>query len=84
MPKTTIDPVAKLTAELKARFGDRYLRTAELAELMHVSSKTISRWAKDGKLAFVTTLGRHRRYPIELVARQLVELDPALAARLAA
>ncbi len=40
-----------------------YLRTAEVAQLLHVSPKTVSRWAKEGKLPFLKTLGGHRRYP---------------------
>jgi excisionase family DNA binding protein len=40
-----------------------YLRTAEVADLLHVSPKTVSRWAKEGKLPFLKTLGGHRRYP---------------------
>jgi excisionase family DNA binding protein len=28
-----------------------------------VSPKTVSRWAKEGKLPFLKTLGGHRRYP---------------------
>ena len=40
-----------------------YLRTAEVADLLHVSPKTVSRWAKEGKLPFMRTLGGHRRYP---------------------
>lgn len=39
-----------------------YLRAAEAAALLHVSPKTISRWARDGKLGHVVTLGGHRRY----------------------
>jgi hypothetical protein len=34
-----------------------YLRTAEVADLLHVSPKTVSRWAKEGKLPFLKTLG---------------------------
>ena len=41
----------------------RYLRTAEVADILHVSPKTVSRWAKEGKLPFLKTLGGHRRYP---------------------
>jgi excisionase family DNA binding protein len=41
----------------------RYLRTAEVADILYVSPKTVSRWAKDGKLPFMKTLGGHRRYP---------------------
>ncbi len=40
-----------------------HLRTAEVADLLHVSPKTVSRWAKEGKLPFHRTLGGHRRYP---------------------
>ena len=40
-----------------------YLRTYEVAEILHVSPKTVTRWAKDGKLPFSRTLGGHRRYP---------------------
>ena len=40
-----------------------YLRTAEVVDILHVSPKTVSRWAKEGKLPFLKTLGGHRRYP---------------------
>ena len=29
---------------------DIYLRSSEVASLLHVSPKTVSRWAKEGKL----------------------------------
>lgn len=48
-----------------------YLRTAEVADLLHVSPETVSRWAKEGKLPFLKTLGGHRRYP-EARIRELV------------
>jgi excisionase family DNA binding protein len=48
-----------------------YLRTAEVADLLHVSPKTVSRWAKEGKLPYLKTLGGHRRYP-EAEIRELV------------
>jgi excisionase family DNA binding protein len=40
-----------------------YLHTAEVADILHVSPKTVSRWAKEDKLPFLKTLGGHRRYP---------------------
>jgi excisionase family DNA binding protein len=43
-----------------------------VADLLHVSPKTVSRWAKDGKLPFLRTLGGHRRYPAAAI-RQLAE-----------
>jgi excisionase family DNA binding protein len=42
-----------------------YLRTFEVAEILHVSPKTITRWAKSGKLPYIKTLGGHRRYPAD-------------------
>jgi excisionase family DNA binding protein len=49
-----------------------YLRTGEVAEILYVSPKTVSRWAKEGKLPFLNTLGGHRRYP-EAQIRDLAE-----------
>jgi excisionase family DNA binding protein len=49
-----------------------YLRTAQVADLLYVSPKTVSRWAKEGKLPFLKTLGGHRRYP-EAEIRELAE-----------
>jgi excisionase family DNA binding protein len=46
-----------------------YLRTAEVAELLHVSPKTITRWAKEGRLPHSRTLGGHRRYSAEDIRR---------------
>ena len=40
-----------------------YLHPAEVADILHVSPKTVSRWAKEGRLPFLKTLGGHRRYP---------------------
>jgi excisionase family DNA binding protein len=49
-----------------------YLRTAEVAALLQVSPKTVARWAKEGKLPFMRTLGGHRRYP-EVKIRELLD-----------
>jgi excisionase family DNA binding protein len=52
-----------------------YLRAAEAAALLHVSPKTISRWAREGKLGHVVTLGGHRRFSrsdIEHLAERMV------------
>ena len=50
-----------------------YLHTTEVADLLHVSPKTISRWSKQGKLPFLRTLGEHRRYPAAEI-RQLADV----------
>jgi excisionase family DNA binding protein len=49
-----------------------YLHTVEVADILHVSPKTVSRWAKEGKLPFLKTLGGHRRYPAAEI-RQLAD-----------
>ena len=42
---------------------DVYLKTSEVARLLRVSPKTVSRWATEGKLPHLVTLGGHRRFP---------------------
>ncbi len=54
--------------------NDVYIRTAEAAKILRVSPKTVSRWAKEGKIPHVMTLGGHRRFPssaIQELARRL-------------
>jgi excisionase family DNA binding protein len=43
-----------------------------VADILHVSPKAVSRWAKEGKLPFLRTLGGHRRYPASEI-RQLAD-----------
>lgn len=38
------------------------LTPAEVAKLFRVDPKTVTRWAKAGKLTAIRTLGGHRRY----------------------
>ena len=38
------------------------LTPAEVALLFRVDPKTVTRWAKSGKLTSIRTLGGHRRY----------------------
>lgn len=41
---------------------DEVLTPTEVAQLMRVNPKTVSRWANDGRLVSIMTLGGHRRY----------------------
>lgn len=52
-----------------------YIRTAEAAKMLRVSPKTVSRWAKQGKLPHVVTLGGHRRFPAEAIQRLATQLE---------
>ena len=38
------------------------LTPSEVATLFRVDPKTVTRWAKSGKLTSIRTLGGHRRY----------------------
>jgi len=42
--------------------NDALLTPAEVAGMFRVDPKTVSRWAKAGKLSSIRTLGGHRRY----------------------
>jgi excisionase family DNA binding protein len=52
----------------------RYLRAAEVAAILQVSPKTVSRWATEGRLPFLKTLGGHRRYPAAEIRRLAEQL----------
>lgn len=41
---------------------ERLLTPGEVAQMFRVDPKTVTRWAKAGKLTSVRTLGGHRRY----------------------
>jgi excisionase family DNA binding protein len=44
------------------------LTPGEVASMLHVSRKTVIRWAQTGKLTSVRTLGGHRRYRLAEVS----------------
>jgi excisionase family DNA binding protein len=49
------DPVSLYT-------DPKWLRSAQVADLLNVNAKTVNRWAREGRLPFQRTLGGHRRY----------------------
>jgi len=57
-----------------------FLFTSQVADLLHVSPKTIARWAKDGRLPFQRTLGGHRRYPEPVIRELLASLTQEVRA----
>jgi excisionase family DNA binding protein len=54
---------------------ERLLTPAEVAAMFRVDPKTVTRWAKDGRLTSKRTLGGHRRY-LEMEIRALLEGEP--------
>lgn len=54
------------------------LTPAEVAALFRVDPKTVTRWAKAGKLTSIRTLGGHRRYR-ESEVKELLQNRPKAA-----
>jgi excisionase family DNA binding protein len=46
----------------KTQEAEALLTPAEVAAMFRVDPKTVTRWAKAGKLESIRTLGGHRRY----------------------
>jgi excisionase family DNA binding protein len=44
-----------------------WLRASQAADRLHVSAKTVARWASQGRLQHRRTLGGHRRYDPALI-----------------
>ncbi|MQA79776.1 MAG: BldC family transcriptional regulator [Streptosporangiales bacterium] len=55
--------------------AEALLTPAEVAAMFRVDPKTVTRWAKAGKLSSIRTLGGHRRY-LESEVRALLEGVP--------
>jgi excisionase family DNA binding protein len=57
-------PVATTGVTMSTRTADAepLLTPAEVATMFRVDPKTVTRWAKAGKLTSIRTLGGHRRY----------------------
>jgi excisionase family DNA binding protein len=52
---------------------DELLTRGEAAVMLRVSPKTITRWARSGKISAVRTLGGHRRFRASEIRRFLEE-----------
>jgi len=54
---------------------DALLTPAEVAALFRVNPKTVTRWARAGKISAVRTLGGHRRFRESEIRRSLEEME---------
>jgi excisionase family DNA binding protein len=54
----------------------------EVAELFRVHPKTVRRWARDGKLQSIVTVGGHRRFfrdEVEAMLRREVDVNRSMS-----
>jgi excisionase family DNA binding protein len=51
------------------------LTPAEVATMFRVNPKTVTRWARAGKISAVRTLGGHRRFHADEIRRFLAEVQ---------
>ena len=51
------------------------LTPSEVAQLFRVNPKTVTRWARAGKLTAIRTLGGHRRFRASEIKRCLEEMS---------
>ena len=56
---------------MAAKDNDELLTPSEVAELFRVNPKTVTRWARSGKISAIRTLGGHRRFRRSEIEAQL-------------
>jgi excisionase family DNA binding protein len=54
---------------------EQLLTPSEVAALCRVNPKTVTRWARAGKLTAIRTLGGHRRFRVSEIKRCLEEMS---------
>ncbi len=54
---------------------EQLLTPSEVAALFRVNPKTVTRWARAGKLTAIRTLGGHRRFRATEIRRCLDEMS---------
>ena len=55
--------------------ADSLLTPAEVARLFRVNPKTVTRWARAGKITAIRTLGGHRRFRAAEIRRCLDQME---------
>ncbi len=54
---------------------DELLTPSEVAAMFRVNPKTVTRWARAGKISAIRTLGGHRRFRASEIRRFLDQVD---------
>ena len=63
-----------MTGSTEANEPERLLTPAEVARMFRVNPKTVTRWARAGKISAIKTLGGHRRFKASEI-EQLLAAD---------
>ncbi|MBI2167879.1 MAG: BldC family transcriptional regulator [Actinobacteria bacterium] len=60
---------------------EQLLTPSEVAAMFRVNPKTVTRWARAGKISAIRTLGGHRRFRASEIRKYLeqVESEPGLS-----
>ena len=58
-------------AQNAGAMSDQLLTPSEVAALFRVNPKTVTRWARAGKISSIRTLGGHRRFRASEIRKHL-------------
>ena len=59
---------------------DALLTPSEVAAMFRVNPKTVTRWARAGKISAIRTLGGHRRFRAAEIRRFLEQVEEGVEA----
>jgi excisionase family DNA binding protein len=54
---------------------EQLLTPSEVAAMFRVNPKTVTRWARAGKISAIRTLGGHRRFKASEIQKYLEQVD---------
>lgn len=57
---------------------EELLTPAEVAAMFRVNPKTVTRWARAGKISAIRTLGGHRRFKASEIRAALASADASM------
>ena len=60
---------------MDANEPEELLTPPEVAAMFRVNPKTVTRWARAGRISYIKTLGGHRRFKASEIRRLLAEAD---------
>jgi len=72
-PNDCEDPMAQNPAPEP----EQLLTPSEVAAMFRVNPKTVTRWARAGKISAIRTLGGHRRFKASEIRKFLEQVDEA-------